>query len=73
MWKVHAIPDEMAQVPADEPGLQMASYDLSQLSYVAHTRTDGWHRLVTPSARRQGLREWRSPSCLGACRSIKEY
>lgn len=45
----NAIPDEMAQVLADELGLQMASYDLSQLSYVAHTRADGWHRLVTPA------------------------
>ena len=45
----NAIPDAMAHVLAADLGLQMAPYDLSQLSYVAHTRADGWHRLVTPA------------------------
>ncbi|MDR3557319.1 MAG: hypothetical protein P4L55_21400 [Syntrophobacteraceae bacterium] len=48
-WGFNAIPDEMAQVLSAELGLQMAPYDLSQLSYVAHTRANGWHRLVTPA------------------------
>jgi hypothetical protein len=45
----NAIPDEMAHVLASEFGLQTAPYDLNQLSYVAHTRANGWHRLVTPA------------------------
>jgi hypothetical protein len=45
----NAIPDAMAQKLADELGLQMAPYDISQLTYVAHTRANGWHRLVTPA------------------------
>ena len=45
----NAIPDEMAHVLAAELGLRMAPYDLYQLSYVAHTRAGGWHRMVTPA------------------------
>ncbi len=45
----NAIPDAMAQALAAALSLQMASYDIGQSNYVAHTRANGWHRLVTPA------------------------
>ena len=45
----NAIPDAMAQEIVKRLGLQMASYDLGQSNYVAHTKARGWHRLVTPA------------------------
>ena len=39
----------MAQALAAALSLQMATYDIGQSNYVAHTRANGWHRLVTPA------------------------
>ncbi len=45
----NAIPDAMAQALSVRLGVAMASYDLKQSNYVAHTKANGWHRLVTPA------------------------
>jgi hypothetical protein len=45
----NAIPDAMAQLLSVRLGFAMAPYDLKQSNYVAHTKANGWHRLVTPA------------------------
>jgi adenine/guanine phosphoribosyltransferase-like PRPP-binding protein len=45
----NAIPDAMAQAVAARLNLSMAAYDIQQTNYVAHTKANGWHRLVTPA------------------------
>ncbi len=45
----NAIPDAMAQVLAASLGLAAAAGAVVQANKVAHTRADGWHRLVTPA------------------------
>jgi len=45
----NAIPDAMAQLLSAQLSLPMAAYDIKQSTYVAHTKADGWHRLVTPA------------------------
>ena len=45
----NAIPDAMAQALAASLGLTAAAGAVVQANKVAHTRADGWHRLVTPA------------------------
>jgi len=45
----NAIPDAMAQELAGRLGVAMAPYDFRQSNYFAHTKADGWHRLVAPA------------------------
>lgn len=45
----NAIPDAMAEQLAIHLGLQLASGVVVQSNKVAHTRSRGWHRLVTPA------------------------
>ena len=44
----NAIPDAMAQRIAASLGLEAVAGSVVQANKVAHTRADGWHRLVTP-------------------------
>jgi hypothetical protein len=44
----NAIPDAMAQLIAKRLGLTILSGVITQSNKVAHTKADGWHRLVTP-------------------------
>lgn len=44
----NAIPDAMAQAIAASLGLAASAGAVVQANKVAHTRADGWHRLVTP-------------------------
>ena len=45
----NAIPDAMAQEIARRLGLTAVSGTVVQSNKVAHTKSDGWHRLVTPA------------------------
>jgi hypothetical protein len=45
----NAVPDAMAQYIGKRLGLQIVSGMIVQANKVAHTRADGWHRLVTPA------------------------
>lgn len=44
----NAIPDAMAQIVAHRLGLAALSGVIVQANKVAHTKSDGWHRLKTP-------------------------
>ena len=44
----NAIPDAMAQLIGIQLGLTVLSGVITQSNKVAHTKADGWHRLVTP-------------------------
>jgi hypothetical protein len=45
----NAIPDAMAQELATSLGLSAVVGAVLQINKVAHTRANGWHRLVTPA------------------------
>ncbi|MBV1702925.1 MAG: hypothetical protein KGQ46_14010 [Hyphomicrobiales bacterium] len=45
----NAIPDAMAQELSERLHLPLSSGEIVQSNKVAHTRSNGWHRLVTPA------------------------
>ena len=45
----NAIPDAMAQELSERLRLPLFSGEIVQSNKVAHTRSNGWHRLVTPA------------------------